>query len=513
MPPPVFKRVGHFKDPASFRAHLQSLGLGVLPMDEKILSAKAGSPMAQPMTVGGVAGGYSKAFKVGNRWCIHPMEGWDGTTDGKPTEHTIRRWKRFGLSGAKLIWGGEAFAVRADGRANPNQLYYRPENHEAMRGLLDTLTLAHKNRFGVEAADDLLVGLQLTHSGRFCKPNDKAKWESRIAYHHPLLDKKFGIKPDDDSQVLTDDDVKRIIDCYIVAAQMANHVGYRFVDVKACHGYLGHEFLSAYTRPGPYGGPFENRTRFLREILQGIRTTCPGLMIGVRVSIFDRPPYHPDPAQASGDKLGPGIPDDFSAIKEYPGFGCRRDNPLELDLTEPIAFLKMLRDDLKVEMVNISAGSPYYVPHIQRPAFFPPSDGYQPPEDPIVGCVRQIEVVRDLKKAVPNLPVVGSAYTYFQEFLPLIAQAVVRDGWVDSVGLGRLVLSYPDLPADCDEFGELRQPKLLCRTFSDCTTAPRNGIISGCFPLDDYYKDRTEHDDLKGAKAKLREKLKVLNKG
>ena len=50
------------------------------------------------------------------------MEGWDGTPDGHPTDLTMRRWERFGLSGAKLIWGGEAVAVRHDGRANPNQL-------------------------------------------------------------------------------------------------------------------------------------------------------------------------------------------------------------------------------------------------------------------------------------------------------------------------------------------------------------------------------------------------------
>lgn len=503
----AFKRVGHFKDVASFRAYLRELGIA-LPMDERILSAAAGSPMAQPGLIG--------RFKVGNRWCIHPMEGWDGTSDGRPSEHTTRRWRHFGLSGAKLLWGGEAFAVQADGRANPNQLYYRPENAEPMRQLLQALLAAHQERFGPGATDDLLVGLQLTHSGRFCKPNDGKKWESRIAYHHPLLDPKFGIKPDDHAAVLTDDEIHRLIDRYITVAKMAQAIGFQFVDVKACHGYLGHEFLSAYSRPGPYGGDFAGRTRFMREIIQGIRAACPGLMIGVRVSIFDMPPHHPDPAQASpgGDKLGPGIPDDFAAAVKtggYPGFGCKRDNPLEIDLTEPIQLLQMLRDELKVETVNISAGSPYYVPHIQRPAYFPPSDGYQPPEDPLVGCARQIEVVRHLKQAVPGIPLVGTAYTYFQEFLPHIAQAVVREGWVDYVGLGRMVLAYPDLPADCDRFGELRQAKLLCRTFSDCTTAPRNGIISGCYPLDDHYKDRPEADQLKDAKKAMRERLKVIN--
>lgn len=502
----AYKRVGHLKDVASFKAYMSSLSLS-LPMDESILSKSAGSPMTQPLTITSKKGAGS--FTIGNRWCIHPMEGWDGTTDGAPSEHTVRRWKNFGLSGAKFIWGGEAFAVQPDGRANPNQIYYRPENVEPMRAMLNTLLDAHKERFGT--TDDLLVGLQLTHSGRFCRPNDKKKLEPRIAYHHPVLDKKFNIRPDDDSVLLTDDDIKTLIDNYVIAAKMAQKLGFRFVDVKHCHGYLGHEFLSAYTRPGPYGGDFEGRTRYLREICGRIRHECPGLMIGVRLSAFDRPPYHPDPARGSGDKLGPGVPDEWKDALPYSGFGCKRDNPLEPDFTEPIQLLKLMRDDLGIEFVNLSAGSPYYNPHIQRPAMFPPSDGYQPPEDPLVGCVRQIEFVRDLKKAVPGLPLVGTAYTYFQEYLPHVAQAVVRQDWVDFVGLGRMVLAYWDLPADCDEFGQLRRAKSLCRTFSDCTTAPRNGIISGCYPLDDHYKDMQENEQLKDAKKALREKLKVLN--
>jgi NADPH2 dehydrogenase len=497
-----YKRIGSFKNPQALKEHLGELGLE-LPMDENILSAAQGSPLAQPCQVG--------SFTVGNRWCIHPMEGWDGTTDGKPTDYTYRRWERFGISGAKLIWGGEAFAVQPDGRANPNQLYYLPENVPYMRKLYQTLVDAHQKRFG--RTDDLLVGLQLTHSGRFCRPHDKKKLEPRIVYHHPVLDKKFNIQPDDDSVVLTDDEIRSLIANYIVAAKMAQEIGFKFVDVKHCHGYLGHEFLSAYTRPGPYGGSFENRTRFLREICEGIRRECPGLMIGVRLSMFDRPPYHPDPTQGSGDKLGPGIPDEHKHALPYSGFGCDRQDPLQPDLTETVQLLKLMRDELKIELVNFSAGSPYYNPHIQRPAFFPPSDGYQPPEDPAVGCVRQIEFARRLKEAVPGLPMVGSAYTYFQEFVPNIGQAVVRNEWIDFIGLGRMVLSYPDLPADCIEAGQFRQPKLICRTFSDCTTAPRNGILSGCYPLDDFYKDSAEFEQLKEAKKALRERLKVINQG
>ena len=496
----LYQRVGHFKEVESFRAYLRSLDIQ-LPMDVSILSAADQSPMAMPLNIGG--------FEVGNRWCIHPMEGWDGTPDGRPSPNTIRRWQRFGLSGAKLIWGGEALAVQYDGRANPNQLYYRPENTEPIQQLLRTLTDAHVERFGT--SDDLLVGLQLTHSGRYSRPSRKDRLQPRIVYRHPLLDKRCGIEPDDDSAILSDAEIERLIKTYVHVAQWAQKIGFRFVDVKCCHGYLGHEFLSAFDRPGSFGGHFEGRTLFIRRIIEGIKAKCPDLLIGVRLSAYDAPPFQPDPQTSVGGKLGSGVPESFDSSRPYPGFGLNRDNPLEIELAEPVRLLKMLRDDLGVAMVNLSCGSPYYNPHIQRPAFFPPSDGYQPPEDPLIGCARQIEAVRELKQQVPDLPMVGTAYTYFQEFLPHIAQAVVRDGWVDSVGIGRLVLSYPDLPADCLEAGELKSPRLICRTFSDCTTAPRSGIVSGCFPLDDYYKQSGEHGQLKQAKAVMKEKLKAEN--
>jgi 2,4-dienoyl-CoA reductase-like NADH-dependent reductase (Old Yellow Enzyme family) len=147
--------------------------------------------------------------------------------------------------------------------------------------------------------------------------------------------------------------------------------------------------------------------------------------------------------------------------------------------------------DLGVKMFNITLGSPYYNPHLTRPAIYPPSDGYQPPEDPLVGVMRHLAVTRELKQAFPELMFMGSGYTYLQEFLPHVAQAAVREGWVDLVGLGRLVLSYPELPADVLA-GRPVQRKRLCRAFSDCTTAPRNGIVSGCYPLDPHYKKSPE---------------------
>jgi 2,4-dienoyl-CoA reductase-like NADH-dependent reductase (Old Yellow Enzyme family) len=244
-------------------------------------------------------------------------------------------------------------------------------------------------------------------------------------------------------------------------------------------------------RAGRYGGSFENRTRFLREVTAGIRRDVPGLEVGVRLSAFDILPYRPGPEIT-------GVPEIYVGAYRY-AFGVDTNAPLNFDLSEAMAFMQLL-SELGIELVCITAGSPYYNPHVQRPALFPPSDGYQPPEDPLVGVARQLAVTAALKAKFPNLAVVGSAYSYLQDWLPNVGQYNVRNGRVDFVGLGRMVLSYPELPADVLAGKPLRT-KMICRTFSDCTTGPRNGLISGCFPLDPFYKAHPQHAQLKTAKA------------
>jgi 2,4-dienoyl-CoA reductase-like NADH-dependent reductase (Old Yellow Enzyme family) len=309
---------------------------------------------------------------------------------------------------------------------------------------------------------------------------------------------------DADYPVLTDGEIRVIIEDFHRAARIAQDTGFEFVDVKHCHGYLGHEFLSAHTREGDYGGSFDNRTRFLREVTEGIRAVSPGLQIGVRLSAFDIVPFRPDPESKESGKAGIGIPETYQDDLPYRwGFGLNSANPEVYDLSEPVRFLSLLRD-LDIKLVNISGGSPYYNPHIQRPALYPPSDGYQPPEDPLIGVARQMEVTRSLKSKFPDLILVGTGYTYLQEYLPMVAQAAVREGWVDSIGLGRMVLSYPELPLDVLS-GRGLQHKRICRTFSDCTTGPRNGLPSGCYPLDQYYKESPEGAQLKKIKAARRE--------
>ena len=275
-----------------------------------------------------------------------------------------------------------------------------------------------------------------------------------MAYRHPILDGKFGVMSND--QVWADDEIERLIADYVGAAKIAWDVGADFVDIKHCHGYLLHEFLGAFTRPGKYGGSFENRTRILREIVSGIRASGNRIELGVRLSAFDLVPFKPDPALSQPGKPGPGVPEDFSHCLPYRyGFGVNQDNPVEYDLTETVQFLELCAQ-LGVKIVNLSAGSPYYNPHIQRPAAYPPSDGYQPPEDPLVGVARQINAVRQLRALAPkHLVLVGTAYSYLQEYLPHVAQHVVRNGWADMVGIGRMVLSYPTIFTDALEKGTL----------------------------------------------------------
>jgi 2,4-dienoyl-CoA reductase-like NADH-dependent reductase (Old Yellow Enzyme family) len=476
-----YPRLASFRTPAALRAHLAAQGIR-LALDDAPPSPGTAA-LARRFEHDGVA--------VGNRFCILPMEGWDGTADGAPSELTRRRWRGFGASGAKLIWGGEAVAVRQDGRANPNQLLITEANLPALAALREELVSVHRERFGGGAEADLFVGLQLTHSGRYARPS-AAGPAPLVAYAHPLLDRRFP----GGTRLLDDADLERLVADFVAAGVRAQRAGFRFVDLKHCHGYLGHELLSARSRTGRYGGSFENRTRFLREVAAGLRAEAPGLRLAVRVSVFDVVPHTKGPG-------GVGRPE--AEARDYAcAFG--RLDPAATPMSEALADareLLALLEELGIRWVCVTAGSPYYNPHVQRPALFPPSDGYLPPEDPLAGVARQIEATALLKAAFPGLAVVGSAYTYLQEYLPHVAERVIREGGADFVGLGRMALSYPELPADVLAGRPLRR-KLVCRTFSDCTSAPRNGLVSGCYPLDPFYAAHPDAARLAAFKAAAR---------
>jgi len=473
-----FPQVKQFDTPAALRDRLADLGLealgAALPLDDDV---DADGVLARPLEVTDAAG----PLIAPNRFAVLPMEGWDAERDGMPSDLVRRRWRRFGSSGAGLIWGGEAAAVRHDGRANPNQLMIAEHTVEAVADLRADL-MAAADEVGVRP----VVGLQLTHSGRWCRPDGEPA--PRTARIDPVLDDRVGAGP---HTVLSDDELDELVDAFVAAAGLAAHAGFDFVDVKACHGYLLHELLMSRNRPGRYGGDLIGRTRFLRGVIEGIRSTRPELAIGVRLSLFD-----PGPLRPGADGVAEPVPGALA------GFG-----PLGADgrpdLTEAVAVVQMLAE-LGVRLICTTASSPYYAPAVQRPAWFPPSDGALPARDPLVDAAVMLAAARDLRAAAPEgTVVVGTGFTYFQQHLAELGQSLVRSGWVDMVGLGRMVLSYPDLPTDVLAGRSLTARK-VCRTFSDCTTAPRNGLVSGCYPLDPFYKERPERVELAAIKRRLR---------
>ena len=488
---PRYPQMKTLTDQEALRDHLETLGIEI-PIDDEVDPTGA---LAAPMTITDGALGRTV---VANRFAALPMEGWDGLADGRPSDLVRRRWKRLGESGAGLVWC-EATAVRHDGKANPNQLVL---NETTVDDIAELRTLLDPTQVTV---------LQLTHSGRYARPIGDTP-TPRILYEHPLLDDRAnGDRAHADrgnvdranvgrTALLTDEEIDELIERFIASAVLAEQAGFDFVDIKACHGYLGHEFLSAMDRPGRYGGTLQGRSNFLRTVIAGIREAAPDIGVAVRLSLFDFVPH-------AADDAGVGRPVDRPDSGSYRHAFSGDGTGLGYDLTETHELLDQLAG-LGVGLVCATAGSPYYVPHVQRPAYFPPSDGYQPPEDPLAGVARLIAATAEVAQRHREMRIVAAGLSYLQQWLPHVGQAIVAGGGADSVGLGRMMLSYPHLPADVLADRPLNT-RLLCRTFSDCTTAPRNGLASGCYPLDEFYKQREERVLLAAAKKQARTRHRI----
>lgn len=414
---------------------------------------------------------------VGGRLVIQPMEGCDGTLDGKPDELTYRRYVRFGAGGAKLIWG-EATAISDDARMNPRQLMIDDRTAPDLERMLADCRAAHRREIGDDS--DLLLGLQLTHSGRY------SYRRPLIAQHDPLhdprtIDKSTGKPLDSSYPLLSDDDLRRIEDSYVAAAKLARKIGCDFIDLKQCHRYLLSELLGAKTRPGVYGGSLENRTRLIRNITLRIREEIPDLILASRMNAYDSIPHIPTGDERFGAPVEHRTPLDSV-------FGVDSQNYLQEDLTEPLQVVRRLAD-WGISLLNITIGNPYASPHVVRPAEYPPVDGYHAPEHPLIGVARHFRIANAIQQTVPQVPVVGSGYSWLQEFVLEFAAANVASGAVQLAGLGRATLSHPDFVKTARETGKLNR-KLVCRTFSYCTGLmrakdhPLGQYPTGCPPFD-----------------------------
>ena len=403
-----------------------------LPLNEEI------APLFQTLKIGD--------HTLANRIALQPMEGTDGLEDGTPGELTWRRYERFAKGGAGLIWF-EAVATVPEGRASAHQLQITPANVDEYKRLVEHMKSTCLKENGYEP----VIVMQATNSGRYSKPTGVP--DPLIAYHCPPLEDPLL----DDSHIVSDDQLKRFIAAYEPAAKLATEAGFDGVDIKCCHRYLACELLSAFTREGEFGGSYENRTRFLKEAFRAAKAGIGKGFLTSRMNAYD------------------GF--------EYPyGFGVH-EGSLEVDLTEPLKLIGELVDEFNIPLLNITMGNPYKNPHVNRPY---DNGNYVPPEHPIEGLGRIMKGLSEIQHAYPNLPILGSAFSYLRRYAPNLASGMVAEGHCSIAGFGRMAFANPDFVNQLRCNGAIDK---VCMTCGGCAQMLRAGKAAGCIVHDrEVYK-------------------------
>ena len=412
------------------------------------------SILAQPVQAG--------SLLIPNSLAVHPMEGCDGDSQGRPARLTRRRYARFAAGAAGLVWV-EATAVIGEARANPRQLWLNENSKESFAAMVKMIRQVAAESMGPKHKP--VVVLQLTHSGRYSRPGQAPNplIPQRDPYRDPLIPQ---LKPDtkakstipDDWPVLTDEYLDKLQDSYVEAARMAFEVGFDAVDVKSCHGYLINELFACHHRKGKYGGSFENRTRFLLEVIDKIRKELgEDVPVATRLGIYDAIPY------------------------PY-GWGVDKDDYTRPDLTEPTKLIALLRQR-GVKLINITAANPYYNPHVGRPFNEPIVGGYEEPEHPLVGVARLITLTAEIQKQFPDIAIVGTGYSWLRTLFANVAAAGKTNGLVTLSGAGRMAFAYPDFAKDVLNCGRMF-PEKVCVACSACTQIMRDRGMTGCVVRD-----------------------------
>lgn len=464
--PESFTKISSFNgDPQTFRAHLDSLGLSnFIPIDLKMETGPT-APLAQPIVI--------TAGKIApNSFVTQPMEGANANPDGTPTENTFVRWADLGESGAGINWT-EAMSVAPEGLA-PRQLLINESTYDHIARLVEHLLRAHESRFGSLTGMPYLskrpiLVAQPTHSGRHSIGGPL------IPVRNPVFDRR---NPKvNDGSVISDDYLKRLEDAYVIAAKVLERAGYDGLDVKLCHFYLLGELLGAKLRRNSiYGGSFENRTRFFRNVAEKIKANT-NLFLAVRISATDFVPFK----AREGDKAG--IPEE-TGPEGYPFAFGGDDTGLGINLNEFYDFLDLCVE-LGVKIVNVSVGNPYGTAFLQRATRLPPKlppFTHEPPNDPIIDVARAHEICALALRYRPELIYVNSENSYLEDMIPFAAQAARHLSRTHGVGLGRAILTYWDMPADILLGNEL-DTKRICRGLSLCTDSRRAGFPTTC-PLE-----------------------------
>ncbi len=381
---------------------------------------------------------------IPNSLAFHPMEGTDGKTDGSPDELTIRRYERFSRGGAGLIWF-EAVAVVPEGRVCPRQLWINESNFVEFRKLHEKIIANAHEEFGNDFTPVCIM--QLTHSGRFSKPEGPP--DPMIAYHNPYLDKAKKI---DENIIPVDDDyIESLEEKFEEAAVLAYKAGFNGVDIKSCHRYLNSELLAGHTRKGKYGETFEGRTRFLLNTVDRIKKRLgEKFIVTARLNIYDGIPY------------------------TY-GWGVDKDDHRKFDFTEPLKLIRILHEK-GVGLLNLTMGTPYYNPHVNRP--FDKGE-YIPEEHPLQGVARLIDGIGQIQQSVPEMAIVGTGYSWLRQFSPYLAAGALENKYATIIGYGRESFAYPDFSKDILNYGHMKKQK-CCIACGKCTEIMRAGGTAGC---------------------------------
>lgn len=417
----------HYKSLEEVQAKAAELGLS-LPF------AADTSALTKPLTV--------RNITFPNRMGIAPMEGADSTPDGAPSEYTLRRYVNEAIGGSAVIWF-EAISIVEEGRSSKTQLLLTRDTLDAYKSFTAAIKEAGLKANGF--APYLIM--QANHSGRYSNPDNKPA--PMIAYRHPELEQ---YRAADDSCIVTDDYLKALEEKFGEAALLAKEAGFDAVDIKSCHGYLLAELSSAYTRPGKYGGSFENRTRLLRNgILAAKAYEDSSFMVTCRLGIYDGYAY------------------------PY-GFGVSPESGLTPDLTEPIRLVRELHDTYGLDMVNLTMGNPYATTHVTRPF---DKGKYQPDEHPFIGLDRMIHGIGTVKKAVPEMTVFASAPSYLRRYADLYSAGAIEQGLCDGMLFGRMAFADPDFANEIIRDGRIN-PKRVCMTCGSCGDLIRAHKPTGC---------------------------------
>ena len=412
------------------------------------------SILAKPVQAGGLL--------IPNSLAVHPMEGCDGDYQGRPGKLTLRRYERFAAGGAGLLWV-EATAVVPEGRANPRQLWLNENNKDSFRAMVEMIRQVATQANGPKHKPVMV--LQLTHSGRYSKPEGVAHpmivqrdpYRDALApQQKPEANRKSKIP--DDWPLVTDEYLDKLQDAYVKAARIAFEVGFDAVDIKSCHGYLINELFACHNRTGKYGGSFENRTRFVLEVVDKIHNELgENGQVVTRLGVYDAIPY------------------------PY-GWGVDKDDYSKPDLKEPKKLIGLLQQR-GVNLINITIANPYYNPHVGRPFNETIVGGYEEPEHPLVGVSRLINVTGEVQKEFPEIAIVGTGYSWLRTLFANVGAANKASGLTTLVGAGRMAFAYPDFAKDIITKGRM-YPEKVCVSCSGCTQIMRDDGMTGCVVRD-----------------------------